>query len=60
MSSSAGRTSGRTPGPSSAVTRWDSPRTTATGTPSSLPLTSSAAAAISSTSAVTVAESGLP
>lgn len=60
MSSSAGRTSTRPPGPSSSVTRPPSPRTTATGTPDSLPFARSPAAAISSTSAVTVALSGLP
>ena len=60
MSWAAGRMRARAPGPSSGVTRWASPRTTATGTPESLPLTSSPAEASSSASAVTVAVSSLP
>jgi hypothetical protein len=60
MSSSAGRMSSRAPGPSCSVTRPSSPRTTATGTFSDLPLTRSAAAAISSATAATVTSRTLP
>ena len=60
MSSSAGRTSAAAPGPSSSVTRCSRPVTTATGTRASLPLTSSAAAATSSATAVTVMASSRP
>ncbi len=59
-SSSGRRTSARAPGPSSSRTKPPSPRTTATGAPPSLPFTSSAAAAISSATAVTVISRVLP
>jgi hypothetical protein len=60
MSSSAGRMSSRAPGPSGSVTRPARPRTRATGTPADLPLTRSAAAAISSATAATVTSRMLP
>ena len=56
-SSSTGRTRSRAVEPSSAPT---SPRTTATGTPQSLPFTRSAAAAISSATATSVIASSFP
>ena len=54
-SASDGRSSGRGAAPGSST--GDSPRTTATGTPGSLPLTSSAAAATSSATATSVISS---
>src|SRR5690606_23700287 len=54
MSSAAGRTRADAPGSSSPDTRCESPRTIATGSPLVLPLTRSAAAAISSATAATV------
>ena len=59
-SSSRGRTPDTAPGPSSTVTRSPSPRTMATGTPPDLPLTRSAADAISSATAMTVASIARP
>ena len=60
MSSDARRTSTVAPGPSSSVTYADSPRTTATGAPESLPFTRSAAPATSSAIEVTVISSAWP
>ncbi len=54
MSSDAGRTSAAAPGSSSSPTRCASPRTIATGMPLVLPLTRSAAEAISSAAAAIV------
>ena len=59
-SSSRGRTPETAPGPSSTVTWWARPRTSATGTPPDLPLTRSAAEAISSATAMTVASIARP
>ena len=60
MSSSAGRMMARAPGPSGSVTRLARPRTSATGTCRALPLTRSAAEAISSATAATVTSRMLP
>ena len=60
MSSLDGRTSARAPGPSASVTKVESPRITATGNCSALPLTRSPAAAISSATAATVTSRRLP
>ena len=47
-------------GPSSAITRWESPRRTATGALSSFPVAKSTADAISSAIATTVISSVFP
>ncbi len=60
MSSLATRTSARAPGPSSSVTRAESPRTSATGSCRALLLTRSPAAAISSATAAMVTSRVLP
>ena len=60
MSSSAGLMMARAPGPSGSVTRSARPRTSATGTCRALPLTRSAAEAISSATAATVTSRMLP
>ena len=60
MSSSAGLMMARAPGPSGSVTRSASPRTSAAGTCRALPLTRSAAEAISSATAATVTSRMLP
>ena len=60
MSSSAGLMMARAPGPSGSVTSPARPRTTATGTCRDLPLTRSAAEAISSATAATVTSRMLP
>ena len=57
---SARRTSAWAPGPSASVTRSASPRTTATGIRAAFPLTRSAAPAISSATAATVASRAVP
>ena len=60
MSSPAVRMMARAPGPSGSVTRSGRPRTTAAGTCRALPLTRSAAEAISSATAATVTSRMLP